>query len=604
MGKTNQTLNLLKYNMGTLLGFELIFKIMTILIGSPLFVGFFNMTMKITGYNYLTIENISNFMFHPITILSLLLLIVLMTIYTMFEITTIIILLEEARQKKKIRLIDAVKASIEKCKKLLSPKNVLLPFLVLFMIPVLNIGISSSLISTIKIPEFIMDYITSNNTLILIFIGLFALLLYFLFRWIYSIHYMVLEDKDFRSARKSSVKLGKFHRIRDLITLGITHFYIFFMLILFVLLGILFLLMIHKVLLEELFAKAILTSIITIMIGVTIFIYAILSTPINYAVISCMYYEKKEKQKENIPNLNITSDPKKNIGLKVLITILMFCSIGLGTYFIDGLYKGKYNLNIEYIRTMEVTAHRGASVAYPENTMSAFIGAKKQGADWIELDVQQTKDQVIIVSHDTNLKRVTGINKDVIDLTYKEIEKLDAGSFKDTKFKGEKIPTLEEVIDFAKENNMRLNIELKPTGKEKDFEKQVVELIQEKDFQSKCVITSQVYEVLEKVKKVNKEIETVYVMSIAYGDIVKLKAADHFSVEASNVNDNLVSKVHNEGKQIYAWTVNTQESINKMIEYNVDNIITDDVPLAQKMIKESKQSNFINEFIKFINGSV
>ncbi|MBQ8131600.1 MAG: glycerophosphoryl diester phosphodiesterase membrane domain-containing protein [Bacilli bacterium] len=482
MGKTNQTLNLLKYNMGTLLGFELIFKIMTILIGSPLFVGFFNMTMKITGYNYLTIENISNFMFHPITILSLLLLIVLMTIYTMFEITTIIILLEEARQKKKIRLIDAVKASIEKCKKLLSPKNVLLPFLVLFMIPVLNIGISSSLISTIKIPEFIMDYITSNNTLILIFIGLFALLLYFLFRWIYSIHYMVLEDKDFRSARKSSVKLGKFHRIRDLITLGITHFYIFFMLILFVLLGILFLLMIHKVLLEELFAKAILTSIITIMIGVTIFIYAILSTPINYAVISCMYYEKKEKQKENIPNLNITSDPKKNIGLKVLITILMFCSIGLGTYFIDGLYKGKYNLNIEYIRTMEVTAHRGASVAYPENTMSAFIGAKKQGADWIELDVQQTKDQVIIVSHDTNLKRVTGINKDVIDLTYEEIEKLDAGSFKDTKFKGEKIPTLEEVIDFAKENNMRLNIELKPTGKEKDF-------------QSKCVITSQVYEV-------------------------------------------------------------------------------------------------------------
>ncbi|MBQ8131601.1 MAG: hypothetical protein IJ193_03835 [Bacilli bacterium] len=93
-------------------------------------------------------------------------------------------------------------------------------------------------------------------------------------------------------------------------------------------------------------------------------------------------------------------------------------------------------------------------------------------------------------------------------------------------------------------------------------------------------------------------------MSIAYGDIVKLKAADHFSVEASNVNDNLVSKVHNEGKQIYAWTVNTQESINKMIEYNIDNIITDDVPLAQKMIKESKQSNFINEFIKFINGSV
>ena len=284
--------------------------------------------------------------------------------------------------------------------------------------------------------------------------------------------------------------------------------------------------------------------------------------------------------------------------------MLMISSIVLGTIFIDGLYKGKYNLNIEYVRKMEVTAHRGASVKYPENTMAAFVGAKKQGADWAELDVQQTKDKQIIVSHDTNLKRVTGVDKDVINMTYSEIEKLDAGKFKDVKFVGEKIPLLEEVIDYAKENNLKLNIELKPTGKEKDFEKQVVDLIKEKEFVDDCVITSQVYEVLENVKKVDKDIETVYVMSIAYGDITKLKYADHFSVEASNVSTELVKKVHKEGKQLYVWTVNTKESIESMVEYNVDNIITDDVPLAQKTIEESRQSNLINEFIKFVNNTL
>lgn len=604
MSKADETIKLLKQNMSTLIGFELLFKIMTLLIGSPLFIGIFNGVMQLSGYHYLTIENIGKFVLHPITIVVIIFLIILMTLYTMFEITTIIIILDQARQKNKIRVVDAVKESQKKCKKLLQPKNILLPFLVLFMIPFLNIGISSSLISTIKIPEFIMDYIVSNKVFINIFLATTILLGYFLCRWIYSIHYMVLEDKDFKTARKSSVKLGRFHRIRDLITLGITHFYIVFMLVLCIILGILVMLMINKILLKEVLAKSILTAVFTMIIVITFVIYAVLATPINYAVISCMFYQKKEKQKEKILEEKIDSKKSKNGGLIFIIILLMNSSLVLGTIFIEGLYKGKYNLNIEYIRTMEVTAHRGASIAYPENTMAAFIGAKEQGADWIELDVQQTKDKQIIVSHDTNLKRVTGVNKEVIQMTYEEIKKLDAGGFKDAKFKGEKIPLLEEVIDYAKDNNIRLNIELKPTGKEKNFERQVVEIIREKDFQENCVITSQVYEVLEKVKKADKKIETVYVMSIAYGDITKLKYADHFSVEATNVNKNLVKKVHNEGKELYVWTINTKENIKKMIDYNVDNIITDDVPLAQKTIQESKQSNIINEFIKFINNTL
>ena len=90
-------------------------------------------------------------------------------------------------------------------------------------------------------------------------------------------------------------------------------------------------------------------------------------------------------------------------------------------------------------------------------------------------------------------------------------------------------------------------------------------------------------------------------MSLAYGDITKLKSADNFSIEASSANKTLVNKVHNNGKDLYVWTVNTKKSISDMIELNVDNIITDNISLAKKTIYESKTSNIISEYIKVVN---
>lgn len=85
---------------------------------------------------------------------------------------------------------------------------------------------------------------------------------------------------------------------------------------------------------------------------------------------------------------------------------VIFCSLALGFL----LSTGRINPEIEYVRTMQVTAHRGASVFYPENTMVAFEGARDMGAEWIELDVQQSRDGQIIVIHDTNFKRTTGVD--------------------------------------------------------------------------------------------------------------------------------------------------------------------------------------------------
>ena len=596
--------NMITYNFKTLLVFEFLYKLIIGLIFIPSIIGIFNLTMKITEYNYLTIENILKFILNPLTIIFLLFIIIFLTMVTIFDISTLIIIFDSSYKNKKISVMDSIKISLSKCKNIFKLKNISVAILVLFIIPFLNIGVTSNVITSIKIPEFIMDFINANKTLSIIFSLFYLFLLSILSKWLFSLHYMVIEGKSFKSARKSSKNLIKGNRFKDIIIVTLYQLMSGIFHIFFIIVGMFILYVLNMILGKIFVIKSILLTIVWMFMLVSVIIFTIISTGIGYSVISSLYYKHKIDKDEKLININYEEKKiikKNNKKLKYAILVLSIISIFGGSLFTYQIVTGKTNLNIENTKKMEITAHRGASIKYPENTMAAFRGAKKMGADWIELDVQQTKDKQIVVSHDTNLNRVTGINKDIIDMNYSEIKKLDAGSFFDKKFKGEKIPLLKEVLEFAKKNNIRLNIELKSTGKEKDFEKQVVDLIKEYNFQDRCVVTSQVYSVLKKVKKYDKNIKTVYVMSIAIGKITDAKYADAFSIEATNVTETQVSRVHNAGKEVYAWTVNKEESINKMIDMNVDNIITDNIKLGVDLVEKSKRTNIEDIIIKVLN---
>ena len=560
--------------------------------------------MRITGFTYLTIENILNFALNPITIIFLLFIIIFLTMVTIFDISTLIIIFDSSYKNKKISVMDSIKISLSKCKNIFKLKNISVAILVLFIIPFLNIGVTSNVITSINIPEFILDFINANKTLSIIFSLFYLFLLSILSKWLYSLHYMVIEGKSFKSARKSSKNLIKGNRFKDIIIVFLYQLISGISYILFLIIGIFILYILNMILGRIFVIKSILLTIVWMFMLVSVIIFTIISTGIGYSVISSLYYKHKIDKDEKLITIK-SEEKKKNIkfnkNLKYAVIILWIFAIAGGSIFTYQVITGKANLNIEHTRKMEITAHRGASIKYPENTMAAFRGAKKLGADWIELDVQQTKDKQIVVSHDTNLNRVTGVNKDIIDMNYSEIKKLDAGSFFNKKFKGEKIPLLKEVLEFAKKNNIRLNIELKPTGKEKNFEKQVVDLIKEYNFEDRCVVTSQVYNVLKKIKKYDKDIKTVYVMSIAIGKITDAKYADAFSIEATNVTETQVSRVHNAGKELYVWTVNKEESINKMIDMNVDNIITDNIKLGVDLVEKSKRTNIEDIIIKVLN---
>lgn len=155
MKKIGKSWAMISYNFKALVGFELLFKLLSFVIFSPLFVHSFDLIMKINGFSYLTLENLGDFLSKPLTIILLLILVLLMMVYTMFDITTIIIILNESYHKRKIKVIDAIRESLIKCKSCFKVRNIVLAFLTLFIIPFLNVGIAPSFISTIKIPEFI-----------------------------------------------------------------------------------------------------------------------------------------------------------------------------------------------------------------------------------------------------------------------------------------------------------------------------------------------------------------------------------------------------------------------------------------------------------------
>ena len=137
----------------------------------------------------------------------------------------------------------------------------------------------------------------------------------------------------------------------------------------------------------------------------------------------------------------------------------------------------------------QVTAHRGSSAVTPENTLRSFRQAIIDRAGIAELDVQETADGVVMVMHDDNALRTTGINKNMWEVTSTKLKETSAGSWFSPEFQNERVPTLDEVIELAK-GHIKLNIEMKNNGHGKLLAEKTVDLIQKQGFEKDCTVTS------------------------------------------------------------------------------------------------------------------
>ena len=155
-----------------------------------------------------------------------------------------------------------------------------------------------------------------------------------------------------------------------------------------------------------------------------------------------------------------------------------------------------------------IVGHRGASYLAPENTLVSFRTAKALGADGIEMDVQMTKDKKLVIAHDFVTDRVSNAHYDIFNTDLETLRQLDFGSWKSPDYAGEKIPTLEEVLEIGRDMKM-MHIELKPYfDRDKDFVARVLDAVVNMGCEDKVVLTSFQYDLLRQIKEQMPEIRT------------------------------------------------------------------------------------------------
>jgi glycerophosphoryl diester phosphodiesterase len=234
-----------------------------------------------------------------------------------------------------------------------------------------------------------------------------------------------------------------------------------------------------------------------------------------------------------------------------------------------------------------VSGHRGASEIAPENTLAAILKCVEFGADFSELDVQETKDGEVVLLHDDDLKRTTTDSGFIWDKNWADLQKVDAGSWKSPEYQSEPIPLLETVIDSVR-GKLKLNIELKINGHQEKLEERVVKIIEKNDFIKDCIITSFHREAIEKVKNLNPKIKVGLIFDKMPEYDVFLTDWDLVSVNHKLITKEFVQQAHQAGKAVHVWTVNEPELIKKMIECEVDCIITNSPEILLKVIRSNQ----------------
>lgn len=602
--KTSKYRNMMMVHNRTLLLLELVFMLVFILLIIPLFSVSMDYVLRLWGHSYITEKNFLSFLVYPPAILFIILFITLFTLFNYIKMSTHLQYCCFESMTKRPNFLRILAFGFIKAIRALWKGSFFLPAYSLFIyiftnIPIL-IGITLHLNMPIRLPNSVNDTLFLKGLIILSLL----LISFIAFRGIFTLHFCINEREKFVDGLEHSKQLMKGHTIKTAVTLLLYNaglvivFYICYNAILFII-----------ALLVYFFAEK--SMAITIFLSmyprinfyVSLF-FSIVCFITNFNIISTLYQRYRQKTciiPDSQDNLQVSEpDPfQSKLQKKVMIAFLLFIvSVSLVNFYLT-VQNDSFNLS-EALGGIQIVSHRGNSYHAPENTLISLESAIESHSDYAEIDIQQTKDGVLILLHDKSLLRTTGLNKSAWQLTYDEILELDAGSWYSSEYSGISIPTLEEALILCK-GRIKLNIDVKIQGHETELEEKLVELIEEHDFENQCVISSWNSKVLERVKELNNKIRTGYIISAAYGDFYTKDYIDFISMRSVFISRNVVERAHKAGKEVHAWTVNKEDELERMKSLGVDSIITDNPHLAKEILfRDNTNQNIIEMMNKML----
>ena len=215
--------------------------------------------------------------------------------------------------------------------------------------------------------------------------------------------------------------------------------------------------------------------------------------------------------------------------------------------------------------------------------------AIEDGADWLEIDVQESTDGQVMVIHDSDFMKLANVNMKVRDGSYADIREIDVGSWFGPQFSNERVPTLAEVLELAR-GKARVVIELKYYGHDQQLEQRVIDIVERLGMVDDVAIMSLKYDGIQKIRALRPDWTIGLLSATAIGNLAKLDV-DFLAVATGLATPGFVRRSQDQGKQVFVWTINDAVSLSRMMSLGVDGVITDEPALAREVINDRADLN-------------
>ncbi|MGN0374662.1 MAG: glycerophosphodiester phosphodiesterase family protein [Butyrivibrio sp.] len=590
----------------SLIVFELLYKLAAIAVFYPLFIKGFEFTLKKAGFRYLTNSYIFTYIKSPYTLIFILLVLITGAFYLTYEVACLSVCYDAAYHGNPILVTSIFKAGVKLMGRTMKKKKINSFFHVVSVSLMMNITLFVFLLLNITLPDSATDWLKEQKVLLIVLGVILATFFVYCMMHIFIMNFMAYDGTDITESKRKSRQLIRARGIKTfMVILGwnavilLAIYLVYWVMVLIIWAGVFILDKVNM-------GMAIYLSISRVVLTVAKILLCIVSVPLSYGVITGLFFRYRCDSGKEYNMGDITEEIGKNksghSGVQYVISgIVIAAVLSVNIYYLVSAFESNPFSKVEIFSDTGVMAHRGCSYNAPENTMLAFENAVNAMADYIELDVHETADGEIVVIHDPSLKRTTGVNEKVWNVNYEEIRTLDAGSYfgEDEAFAECYIPTLREVMEFTKDK-IKLNIEIKLSDNEPHLVEKVVALIQEFEYTEDCYVTSMSYEALKEIKNIDPNIKTGYVLTLAYGNFYNLDYCDAFSINAAYVNKNMVDAIHNRGKEIFVWTVNSRSKAREMTAIGVDAVITDNPVMAKEVVYSKYSSPLFSNVISYV----
>ncbi len=533
------------------------------LMAVPLLTFLFYQMLKAAGLSSITNANIGYLLTQPIALLFVTLLLFLLTFFIFFEFGYYFLLAHYDRIGQSVRTRHVVYTLWKKIPYFFSMHALVFTFYFLILLPVASLGLSSTWTEQLHIPRFITDELMNTTSGKMIFFTFLTVILLGNVRFIFSVYYFVTEPTEtILGALRKSWHATKGKVVRIVTTLFSLLVTVSGVTILFIGLLLLPIYVLEKGLAMPL---PLLAAFTLAFIQGVLFIIGALVQPLLTEAVTVM--EREEGAKPD----RVIFQKRKWVRHPSFVIIGSIVGLCIMTW----IHYNTLTATV-YQPITKIVAHRGYAAAALENTIPSLEKAAEAGADYVEMDIQQTKDGQFVVYHDETLRRLGNLEQSIGESTYDELVglPLSNGRFKAT------LPSFTSYIERAKQLDIPLLVEVKTYGHEsEELAAQLLHLLDQYDVLGTYIVQSLNHELLRELERLDGRIQTSDIYALNIGGVPKTPAP-YVSIEDFSIRPSFMKALSEKEKQLFVWTVNDRKTMEDYMTLGIYGLITNYVSEA------------------------